>query len=172
MNITGCDKLISRLEKASNDLEKFENRGALHNYLEDTWRVGMEEAKARYESAVTLEGESANPENQTTVVDPATWDKKGLELKATGDNIAFLEFGTGLNMDYENPYASKLGFYPSSYSGGPGKGFLIPPKLNHFHGSWPHGGKMHWGQNPARGMYDAFKAMDYYVRTTPLRLFK
>lgn len=170
MTITGCDKLISRLEKASNDLEKFERKGALHDYLVDTWRTGYDEAKFCYDTAVTLEGEPAN--QGTTVVDPPTWNDEGLELVATGEDIAFLEFGTGLNMDYENPYASKFGFYPSSYSGGPGKGFLVAPKVNHFHGAWPHEKKLHWGQNPARGMYNAFRAMDMYVRTTPLRLFK
>lgn len=170
MKITGCDKLIAKLEKATTDLEKYQYKGALHNYLESTWRVGYDEAKYCYDTAVTLEGDPANED--TEVIDPATWHKDGLELVAKGSKIAFLEFGTGLNMDYENPYASKFGFYPSSYSGGPGKGFLVPPKLNHFHGAWPHERKLLWGQNPARGMYNAFKAMDYYVRTTPLRIFK
>lgn len=170
MTITGCDKLISRLEKATNDLEKFDNKGALHDYLQDVWRTGYDEASASYENAVTLEGEPAN--QSTTVIDPATRISNGLELVASGEDITFLEFGTGLNMDYQNPYAAKFGFFPSSYSGSVGMGFLVPPKLNHFHGAWIHDHKMLWGQNPARGMYNAFRAMDYYVRTTPLRIFK
>ena len=170
MTITGCDKLIKKLEKATSDLEDFRYKGELHNYLQDVWRTGFDEAKFCYDNAVTLEGDPAN--EHTTVIDPATQIENGLELVASGEDIAFLEFGTGLNMDYENPYAAQFGFYPSSYSGGPGKGFLVPPKLDHFHGAWPHDKRLHWGQNPARGMYNAFKAMDYYVRNTPLRIFK
>lgn len=169
MKITGCDKLISRLEKASSDLSSA-SKGALHNYLADTWQVGYDEVSRSYEEAVTLEGEKAN--QSTTVTSSPVWQHDGCDLVASGEDIMFLEFGTGLNMSYENPYADQFGFYPSSYSGNQGKGFLVPPKLNHFHGAWPHSGKMHWGQNPARGMYHAFKAMDLYVRTTPLRLFK
>lgn len=170
MKITGCDKLISRLEKAEKSLSSAENRGALHDYLYDTWSVGKDEVKRSYEEAVTLEGEPAN--QHTTVTPDPIWHDNGCELEASGEDIMFLEFGTGLNMSYENPYADQFGFYPSSYSGNKGKGFLVPPKLNHFHGAWPHEGKMHWGQNPARGMYHAYRAMELYVRTTPLRLFK
>lgn len=168
MTITGCDNLIARLERATQNLDI--DKGALHNYLVDTWQTGYDEAKFCYDTAVTLEGEKAN---QGTTVNPVpTRISNGLELVASGSDITFLEFGTGLNMDYTNPYASQFGFYPSSYSGSIGKGFLIPPKLNHFHGAWPHEKKLHWGQNPARGMYNAFKAMDLYVRMTPLRIFK
>ena len=169
MKITGCDKLISRLEKASSDLSSV-SKGALHNYLADTWQVGYDEVSNAYKDAKTLEGDDAN--QSTSVTASPVWRHDGCDLVASGEDIMFLEFGTGLNMSYENPYADQFGFYPSSYSGNQGKGFLVPPKLNHFHGAWPHGGKMHWGQNPARGMYHAFKAMDLYVRTTPLRLFK
>lgn len=169
MKIKGCDKLISRLEKASSDLSSV-SRGALHNYLADTWQVGYDEVSNAYKDAKTLEGDDAN--QSTSVTSSPVWRHDGCDLVASGEDIMFLEFGTGLNMSYENPYADQFGFYPSSYSGNQGKGFLVQPKLNHFHGAWPHGGKMHWGQNPARGMYHAFKAMDLYVRTTPLRLFK
>lgn len=169
MEIKGCDKLISRLEKASSDLSSV-SKGALHNYLADTWQVGYDEVSNAYKDAKTLEGDEAN--QSTSVIASPVWRHDGCDLVASGEDIMFLEFGTGLNMSYENPYADQFGFYPSSYSGNQGKGFLVPPKLNHFHGAWPHGGKMHWGQNPARGMYHAFKAMDLYVRTTPLRLFK
>lgn len=169
MEIKGCDKLISRLEKATDGLSGV-SKGALHNYLADTWQVGYDEVSNAYKDAKTLEGDDAN--QGTSVTASPVWQHDGCDLVASGEDIMFLEFGTGLNMSYENPYADQFGFYPSSYSGNQGKGFLVPPKLNHFHGAWPHGGKMHWGQNPARGMYHAFKAMDLYVRTTPLRLFK
>lgn len=169
MKIDGCKELIKRLEKVEKDLSQPDRRGKLHDYMRDTWQVGYDELKTSYDMATTKEGDKAN--ENTTIVSSPKFSGDSMELTAMGSDIMFLEFGTGLQMDYENPYASKFGFYPSSYSGGPGKGFLVPPKLNHFHGAWPHGGKLHWGQNPARGMYHAFKAMDLYVRSTPLRIF-
>lgn len=169
MITVSSDSVEKRLKKATRDLEHISRSGAVHDYLYDMFVVGRDQAKADYEAATTLEGE---PANESTTVSPApNFTSDGFELTASGEDIYFLEFGTGLNMDYANPYAAKMGFFPSSYSGGPGKGFLVPPKLNHFHGAWPHAGKLHWGQNPARGMYNAYKAMELYARITPLRLF-
>ena len=164
------DSLEKTLNKATQDLQHFTRSGRVHDYLYDMWSKGYDQVKADYDSAVTKEGEPAN--EHTVVIAAPKFTSDGFTLTATGADIYFLEFGTGLNMDYSNPYASKLGFYPSSYSGGPGKGFLVPPKLNHFHGAWPHNGKLHWGQNPAKGMYDAYKAMEFYARITPLGLFR
>jgi len=164
-----CDSVLGKLNKATRDMEHVSRGGALHDYMADMWQIGRDQAQADFDAAVTKEGEKAN--ESTTVVAAPKFTSEGFELTASGKDIYFLEFGTGLQMDYSNPYAAKMGFYPSSFSGGPGKGFLVPPKLNHFHGAWPHGGKLHWGQNPARGMYNAYKAMDFYARTTPLRIF-
>jgi len=170
MTITGCDNLISRLDKASNDLEKFGSKGKLHDYLVDIWTIGKDTATMCYDNAVTLEGEKAN-QGKTHIVDPATKTDKGLELVATGDDLMFLEFGTGLNMSEFNPYANKLGFYPGSWSVNH-KRFLYPNKIYHFHGAWPHNKQTHWGQNPAKGMYNAYKEMELFVRTNPLRIFE
>lgn len=169
MTIEGCDKLIARLKRAEQGLQA-DKPGALHNFVRDTWQVGYDKVKYCYDAATTHEGDPAN--EHTTIVAEPTITKDGTELAAYGEDIAFLEFGTGLSMDYENPYAAQFGFYPSSYSSGQGKGFLVPPKLNHFHGAWPHEKKLHWGQNPARGMYEAYKEMELFVRTNPLRIFK
>lgn len=168
MTITGCDKLISKLERVTDELENFDNKGALHNYLHDVWRVGLDTAKARYDSAVTLEGEKAN--KNTKLVDPPRRIKNGLELVAYGDDVNFLEFGTGLNMTEYNPFANKMGFTPGSWSVSH-KQFLYPNKIYHFHGAWPHNRQILWGQNPAKGMYNAYKEMELYIRTTPLRIF-
>lgn len=166
-----CNGVLNTLNQASKDLKSSSRSGALHNYLRDMWQVGYDQAKADYDSALTKEGEKAN--RYTTLVSKPVFKDNGFELTASGEDVYFLEFGTGLEMDYTNPYAAQLGFFPSSYSGGPnGKGFLIPPKLNHFHGAWPHEGRLHWGQNPARGMYNAYKAMEFFARNTPIGLFK
>lgn len=164
-----CDKLIKTLNKAQKSLEKPDSQGALRNYLYDMWRVGKDEATRAYDSAVTVEGEKAN--EHTTIVSDANIRGNGFELTATGEDVTFLEFGTGLIVDYDNPYASKFGFAPGSYSKDHGQ-FLQMPRFKHFQGQWPHGGKLHWGQAPAKGMYNAYKAMEEYTRTTPLRIFQ
>jgi len=170
MTITGCDKLIAKLEKAQESLENARDTGALHDYLVDVWDVGKDVANKCYAEAVTLEGEPAN-QGKTHVVDPPTAYKNGIDLVATGSDITFLEFGTGLNMTEYNPFANKMGFTPGSWSISH-KQFLYPNKIYHFHGSWPHNKQIHWGQNPAKGMYNAYKEMELYIRTTPLRIFR
>lgn len=167
MNVE-CTSLMDKLKKARRDLTYVASSGAVHNYLYDVWEVGRDTAKCYYDQALTKEGAPAN--EHTTVNPVPTFTNKGCELIASGEDILFLEFGTGIFQDYTNPYADQFGFYPGSFSFH-NKRFLFPPKYNHFRGRWPHGGTLHAGQNPARGMYNAYKEMELYVRTTPLRLF-
>lgn len=168
MTITGCDKLIAKLNKAESGLKDASAPGALHDYMYDMWMKGYNVASACYENATTLEGEKAN-EHTSMVADPI-FDAKGMNLTAEGEDIAFLEFGTGLNMTEHNPYANKMGFYPGSWSVNHER-FLYPNKIYHFQGAWKHNKRLHWGQNPAKGMYNAYKEMELFLRTNPLRLF-
>lgn len=165
VNSTG---LITKLKKASSDISNFQSRGKLHSYLHDMWQVGYDQVKADYASAVTLDGDKAN--QSTTITSSPKWDSDGLELIASGGDILFLEFGTGINQDFIHPWGSQFGYTPASYSI-QHYGFLIDPKLKHFHGQWPHEKRLHWGQNPSRGMYNASKAMRYYLKIEPLRIF-
>lgn len=160
--------LIKKLKKASSDISNVERRGELHNYLYDMWQVGYDQVSADYESAVTLDGDKAN--QSTTITSEPKWYTDGLELIASGGDILFLEFGTGVNQDFIHPWGSHFGYTPASYSI-QHYGFLIDPKLKHFHGQWPHEKRLHWGQNPSRGMYNASKAMRYYLKIEPLRIF-
>ena len=169
MTITGCDKLIARLNKAESGLKDASTSGALHDYMFDMWMKGYEVAGECYRSAKTLEGEPAN-ESTSMVADPL-FDAKGMNLTATGQDVAFLEFGTGVNMTEHNPYSNKMGFYPGSWSVSHER-FLYPKKIYHFHGAWKHDKRLHWGQNPAKGMYNAYKEMELFLRTNPLRIFK
>lgn len=161
--------LLRKLKTAQRDVEEFANRGAVNEYLNGMWQVGHDQAQADYDMAVTLEGEPAN--QSTTVKEKPEWDSDGFYLTASGEDILFLEFGTGINQDFTHPWGAQYGYTPASYSI-QHYGFLIDPKLRHFHGQWPHAKRLHWGQNPARGMYNASKAMQYYIQVTPIRLFK
>lgn len=160
--------LIKKLKKANSDISSFQSRGKLHSYLHDMWQVGYDQVKADYASAVTLDGDKAN--QTTTITSSPKWDSDGLELIASGGDILFLEFGTGINQDFIHPWGSQFGYTPASYSI-QHYGFLIDPKLKHFHGQWPHEKKLHWGQNPARGMYNASKAMRFYLQIEPFKVF-
>lgn len=170
MSITvSCGNLISTLQKAKRDLSHVGRSGAVHDYLYDMWQVGRDTAEKCYQEAVTKEGDKA-AEKSTYIVPVPTFTADGFELRASGPDLYFLEFGTGLVMDYENPYAPLMGFWPGSYSAKHGK-FLVPNRIYHFKGAWPHGGKLHWGQNPARGMYNAAREMEEYARYHQMRLF-
>lgn len=163
-----CDKLIEKLEKAKHDVDKYKRSGALHDYLYGMWQTGYDQAKFDYDSALTLEGNKAN--EGTTVTSAPKWNDDGFDLIASGTDILFLEFGTGVNQSFTHPWGAQFGYTPASYSE-KHYGFLIDPKLRHFHGQWPHDKALHWGQNPARGMYNASKAMEWYTKITPLRIF-
>ena len=163
-----CESIIKRLERAKTDVDKFKRSGALHDYLTDMWQVGYDQVKQDYDSAVTLEGDKAN--EGTTVTAAPKWHEDGFDLIASGTDILFLEFGTGVNQSFTHPWGAQFGYTPASYSE-QHHGFLIEPKLRHFHGQWPHDRTLHWGQNPARGMYNASKAMEWYLRINPLRIF-
>ena len=160
--------LIKKLKKSDSDVKNFQRSGALHNYLQDMWQIGYDQAKADYESATTHEGEKAN--QGTSLTASPKWSSDGFELIASGQDILFLEFGTGISQDFIHPWGSQFGYTPASYSI-QHYGFLIDPKLKHFHGQWPHEKRLHWGQNPSRGMYNASKAMRYYLKIEPLRIF-
>ena len=162
------ENLIKKLKTANSQISNFHRRGELHSYLYGMWKTGYDQAKADYASALTLEGEPAN--KHTKMVSSPAWSSDGFELRAKGSDILFLEFGTGVNQDFIHPWGAQFGYTPASYSIDH-YGFLIDPKLRKFHGQWPHEKRLHWGQNPARGMYNASKAMQYYVRVTPLKVF-
>jgi hypothetical protein len=169
MITVSCNSTIEKLQKAKRDLSHVSRSGKVHDYLYDMWRVGRDTAEECYSQAVTKEGDKAAEKTKYVVPTP-NFTADGFELRATGPDLYFLEFGTGLVMDDTNPYAALMGFYPGSYSAR-NKKFLVPKRVYHFKGAWPHGGKMHWGQNPAKGMYNAAREMEEYARYHSMRLF-
>lgn len=160
--------LLRKLKTANRDIQNFSSRGVVHDYLQEMWQVGHDQAQADYDSAVTIEGDKAN--QSTEVQKDPEWDSDGFNLVAKGDDILFLEFGTGIQQSELHPWGSQFGYIPRSYSA-INKQFLFEPKTHHFHGQWPHEKRLHWGQNPAKGMYNASREMRYYLQHTPLKVF-
>lgn len=52
------------------------------------------------------------------------WNGDTFYISATGENVFFTEFGTGVRPNHGTAYGSSLGFTPRSWSLGPGAGWL------------------------------------------------
>ena len=78
-------------------------------------------------------------------------------IKASGKDVVFIEFGTGIKYGYGHPEAGKKGFGPGTWSDNPekgGKGQWDNPK-----GWWYGSGQHTYGDPPAMAMYSAVKEM-------------
>ena len=101
---------IKRAIKATRDYKKWlDNRTQV--FIERLQQVGIEAALMYYEKA------SYAGEPDVLVDLPAPVKKKSggytARVRATGDTVLFIEFGTGIR--YENPHQLAYGFFPGSY---------------------------------------------------------
>lgn len=114
--------------------------------------------------------------NKTPTVNEAYWlNDTTLVLTASGEDVLFVEFGTGI-LNFSNTYPTDTPdaarnastFYGASYSeshvwfddkGRQHGGWLIEPKVSQFGGYWPYGGEWTSGNPPAKAMYEAGKRM-------------
>lgn len=80
-------------------------------------------------------------------------DGKTAIIYAEGEEVCFIEFGTGIKYGYGHPEAAKFGFGPGTWSDNPelgGKGHWDNP------GGWWYGsGKHTYGNPPAQAMLTA-----------------
>jgi hypothetical protein len=79
-------------------------------------------------------------------------------IKATGNDILFWEFGTGIMPWTAHPLAEEYGVAPASFSATHAQ-WLVGEKRQKFKGQWPYGGSWTTGQPPRKAMWDAAKAM-------------
>ena len=78
---------------------------------------------------------------------------------ATGDDVLFWEFGTGLLLaPGSHPKAMEFDVRPGSFSE-THAGWLTGEKLKQFHGQWPYAGSWTKGQYPKKAMWNAAKVM-------------
>lgn len=83
----------------------------------------------------------------------------GGSVIATGNDILFWEFGTGVTYSPgSHPKAAELGVEPASFSA-THAGWLVGDKLEKFKGRWPYAGRWIMGQPPRQAMWDAAKSM-------------
>lgn len=88
-------------------------------------------------------------------------------IYAEGEEVAFIEFGTGIKYGYGHPDAGRFGFGPGTWSDGPeGKGHW-----DNENGWWYGSGKHTYGNPPAMAMYDAVKAITEQVTQIAREVF-
>ena len=80
----------------------------------------------------------------------------GYKVKADGESVLFIEFGSGVTYGYGHPEAGGFGMGPGTYPDGKGhwddpKGWYLPKSA---------GGGHTFGNPPAMPMYDARKAIE------------
>ena len=98
------------------------------------------------------DGVSSEPED-ISVYAEATPD--GCNIVGTGEDIFFVEFGTGLfysRSPIPHPYN-----VPASWSATHAQYLTDPQKLSKYHGYWPYKGKWTSGQPAANVFYEAGK---------------
>ena len=80
----------------------------------------------------------------------------GYKVKADGESVLFIEFGSGVTYGYGHPDAGEFGMGPGTYPDGKGhwddpKGWYLPKSA---------GGGHTFGNPPAMPMYEARKAIE------------
>ena len=80
----------------------------------------------------------------------------GYKVKADGESVLFIEFGSGVTYGYGHPEAAEYGMGPGTYPNGKGhwddpKGWYLPKSA---------GGGHTFGNPPAMPMYEARKAIE------------
>lgn len=80
----------------------------------------------------------------------------GYKVKADGESVLFIEFGSGVTYGYGHPEAGEFGMGPGTYPDGKGhwddpKGWYLPKSA---------GGGHTYGNPPAMPMYEARKAIE------------
>jgi len=108
--------------------------------------------------AMRMNGEYANysnePEDVTVTVEEIP---KGFSIIGSGEDIFFVEFGTGLvysRSPIPHPYNE-----PASWSATHSQFLTDPKKLAKYHGFWPYNGRWTNGQPAANVFYEAGKTV-------------
>ena len=154
-SVRGISETIKHLESMKRNLGT-----KVHDFLERLGQEGYKVASAKFANALYAGTNDVTVELQ--------WeDDKTLHLVASGDAVAFIEFGTGtLYEDYpkkvdgvlgHGQYGQKKGAHPPwYYHGDPGN--IGRPKRNR-DGSYDLDTVVTWGNPPARAMFDAGQEM-------------
>lgn len=153
LDVKSINKVIKELEKYKQDME---NKTKIA--LEKLASIGVVDISLGYMEALT--GVDKIDVTSEWVSDNT------IAIKATGKEVAFVEFGAGL-IGYGHPLASKLGVGPGTYP--EGKGNWNNPK-----GWWykdATGSHHTYGNYPSMVMYNATKKLEAEVERVFMEVF-
>lgn len=147
LNLKSIEDALSEIQKLRKKLEK---------YPEELLEALTDEAARKAEEgfgSATYTGE-----NDVRVARTVSGDE-GI-VRATGENVAFIEFGAGISFE-EHPYGASMGLTHGSYGKGKGanpKGWVFKGEPGNAYTKELKDG-VYWtkGHPPARAMYEAGK---------------
>lgn len=150
MNVEGVEKLIQSFTLYSQSLD--DKLGQLCDKLSE---LGVETARAWYETGVVMGGQHETPEVEVVPTN------EGCMIRAYGDTVFFLEFGAGIYAQTNEMNTEGLDTTPASWSKDHAQEFYK-------YGRWHHGDVEYVGIEPYSGMNQArasiLQMIDIYAR--------
>lgn len=136
-----------------------ETIGQLEQFMKDLAEIGRRAAQGAYGGAVSVTVEEYS---------------NGIQIRANGDAVVFLEFGAGSAVDTANIFAGSMPFEvrPGSYSEVHYDPTTNAPRPNYYmDGYWNFGGVDYREVQPRNGMERAYEAMMQDMRSAAERAF-
>lgn len=127
-SISNIGAISKWLDKYADDLERKGKK-----LIEALAKIGYETASVKFASAVY------DGHNDVKVEKPYWKDDKTLVIRATGNAVAFIEFGTGIMFLNEHPKAEEFGAIHGTFGQGKGK-----------HKAWGYYGTAHEAKSTGR----------------------
>ena len=130
--MTGLARVNRALDNIASNA-KLGNGGKIDKAIQNLIDMGVESAQTEYLG-------SGVEDSANVKVSGSLTSQEGT-VTATGAKILFVEFGTGVNLNYGSMKGGELGYTPASWStSDEGKGWLTGKRLAKFKGWWPIGG--------------------------------
>lgn len=162
LTIDGLDETINLIESIKFGEEK------IHQFLTKLAEIGVSVARYEYAAAPNDWGASQKPEVGFEFIDDQT-----VCVRASGTDVLFFEFGTGIT--YQEPYPADEGFDPIFKAGDWSDNESLGGR---HHWNDPNGwylpgrhGKKTYGIAPVRAMYDAKREMKQQIESIAREVF-
>ena len=162
---------IDGLDDTVNLIANVADTSKIQTFLQKLADIGVTVAKVHYQDVPNEYGNIEYPTVSFEVI-----DNNNVCVVATGVDLLFLEFGTGIT--YAEPYPTDEGFEPTFKAGDwsdneelGGKHHWDNPKGWYLPKPYPSGSRTK-GIAPSRGMYEAKKAMQNNIERIAKEVFK
>lgn len=126
--MTGLARVNRALDKIASEA-KLGNGGKIDKAVQLLIDSGVDAARTEYLGSGVEDSDNVRVSGSLTA-------QEGM-VTATGAKILFVEFGTGVNLNYGSMKGGEFGFVPASWStSDAGKGWLTGKRLARFKGWW------------------------------------